>query len=39
MKERAGGAGGMPGAFPGLPGRGSTQTQSIKSRFKQRKKR
>ena len=36
MKEMAGNA---SAGFPGLPSRGSTQTQSIKSRFKQRKKR
>jgi signal recognition particle subunit SRP54 len=36
MRDMAGNA---AGGFPGLPTRGSTQTQSIKSRFKQRKKR
>lgn len=37
----AGGAGAMPGmaGMPTLGGRGSTHTESIKSRFKQRKKR
>ncbi|MBM4113937.1 MAG: signal recognition particle protein, partial [Phycisphaerae bacterium] len=43
MKElaSAGGAGAMPGlsGMPGFGGRGSTRTESIKSKFKQRKKR
>jgi hypothetical protein len=37
MSGNAAAAGGM-GGFPGFS-RGSTQTQSIKSKFKQRKKR
>jgi len=43
MREMSSGAaaGAMPGlgAMPGFGGRGSTRTESIKSRFKQRKKR
>jgi len=39
MRDMADMAGNAAGGFPGLPTRGSTQTQSIKSRFKQRKKR
>ena len=39
MRDMAGAGPGAMGGFPGLGGRGSTQTQSIKSRFKPRKKR
>jgi signal recognition particle subunit SRP54 len=39
MRDMTGAGAGAMGGFPGLGGRGSTQTQSIKSRFKQRKKR
>jgi hypothetical protein len=39
MRDMAGGGPSAMGGFPGLGSRGSTQTQSIKSRFKQRKKR
>jgi len=39
MKEMTGGAqAGAAGGFPGVGSRGSTQTQSIKGKFKQRKK-
>ncbi len=38
MQNMAGGAAGTPTGFPGFGSRGSTQTQSMKSRFKQRKK-
>lgn len=41
MASGAGATGGMPGlsGMPGMGSRGSTHTESIKSRFKQRKKR